>query len=113
MKWHFLVIILACSAKSISQTSANSTAPRAISRMQPQKNAGELATGAVFLDVDKLAPFVGGAAIVYKGNSTAIINASGKFIVPFNKYQTIEYATVSNESFNIMSPKNVFFLAKK
>jgi hypothetical protein len=112
MKWHLLLIMLVFSAKTIAQTFAGSAAPVALSPLQPQKNAGGLATGVVSLEVDKLGPFAGGAAIVYKGSSTAMIDASGRFIVPFNKYQSIEYATVSNESFNIMSPKNVFFLAK-
>src|SRR5690606_39359120 len=52
-----------------------------------QLKAGSIHPDAVVLDVDELYPFYNGAAIVRKGSATALINAKGEFIVPFNKYK--------------------------
>lgn len=66
-----------------------------------QLKAGSIHPDAVVLNVDKLHPFYNGAAIVQKGKSTALINAKGEFIVPFNKYDI-----------DVQKSKNGFFLLK-
>ena len=48
--------------------------------------AGDVAPDAVYIDADYLYPFNGGAAVVKKGDATALIDKTGKFIVPYNKY---------------------------
>ena len=60
--------------------------PKATSRKGNGFNPGDISPNAKYLDVDVLEPFSGGAAIVRKGTSTALIDTGGNFIVPFNKY---------------------------
>jgi len=48
---------------------------------------GDIALNAVYIDADDLYPFNGGAAIVQKGDATALIDKTGKFVVPYNKYK--------------------------
>lgn len=56
---------------------------------------GDIHPDAVVLDVDKLYNFYEGAAIVERGSSTALINAKGEFLVPFNTYDFLP-----NDSYN-------------
>ncbi len=65
-----------------------------------QLKAGSIHPDAVVLDVDELYPFYNGAAIVRKGSATALINAKGEFIVPFNKYK---FDTNSKNGFFIVT----------
>jgi hypothetical protein len=53
--------------------------------------AGDLAPGAVSLDVDRLYPFNKGAALVKKGIECALIDTKGNFIVPFGEYDIYDY----------------------
>ncbi|PWK80023.1 WG repeat protein [Mucilaginibacter oryzae] len=54
-------------------------------------NAGEIAPGAVSLDVDRMYDFNNGLAVVQKGSSTAVINPKGTIVVPFNTYDFSYY----------------------
>ena len=47
---------------------------------------GDIAPNAVYIDADNLYPFNEGAAIVTKGDASALIDKTGKFIVPYHKY---------------------------
>lgn len=62
---------------------------------QQSLKPGDVHPDAVVLDVDKLYDFHEGAAIVEKGSSTALINAKGEFLVPFNTYDFLP-----NDSYN-------------
>ena len=59
------------------------------------QSAGEVHPNAVYLEVDDMELFNAGAAVVRKGNSTALIDRNGKFIVPFNKHSFQPYSTSS------------------
>ena len=48
---------------------------------------GDVAPNAKVIDADVMHEFNNGAAIVQKGNSDALIDINGNFIVPFNKYK--------------------------
>ena len=48
---------------------------------------GQMAKDAKSLDVDQIQPFNGGAAVVLKGSSSALIDSGGNLVVPFNKYR--------------------------
>nr|HMQ44703.1 hypothetical protein [Mariniflexile sp.] len=70
-------------SKTIQKTE-KTTAPTINSN---KLEAGSIHANAVVLDVDNFYPFYNGAAIVEKGSATALINAKGEFIIPFNKYK--------------------------
>ena len=53
---------------------------------------------AKIIDCDQLGPFDMGAAIIKKGQSTALIDSAGNFVVPFNKYKFIEYISTNIEN---------------
>lgn len=51
--------------------------------------AGKISNDVRYIDCDELYDFNMGAAIIKKGNSYALINSKGDFIIPFNKYSKI------------------------
>ncbi|GAB1462291.1 WG repeat-containing protein [Pedobacter sp.] len=51
--------------------------------------AGAISKNVKYIDCDEIRDFNRGAAIIKKGNSFALINSQGEFIVPFNKYSEI------------------------
>lgn len=57
-----------------------------INGVQKQNKAGTIHPDAVVLDADRLGTFNDGLSIVAKGNSTALINAKGEFVVKYNSY---------------------------
>ncbi|MEP7372388.1 MAG: WG repeat-containing protein [Chitinophagaceae bacterium] len=58
-----------------------------IKPVKGQLKPGDIAPNAKVLDTDIMNEFNNGAAIVQKGNSEALIDITGNFIVPFNKYK--------------------------
>ena len=103
-----------------TQTS-NSTSVKAGSGLTLTPKPGQLATNAKSLDVDQIQPFDGGAAVVLKGSSSALIDSAGKLVVPFNKYQIMfETQTgflpggvhVNPGFFQFVSPNRGFLNAK-
>lgn len=68
------------------------------SRLKP----GSLSQNAVILDAEQLFPMYEGAAIIKKGNSTALIDSKGMYLAPYNKYE-----------FDYSKSKNGFFLINK
>lgn len=58
--------------------------------VKAQLKPGEISPTAKVLDADKIGHFNKGAAIIQKGNLTALIDSSGNFIVPYGVYQ-LEY----------------------
>ena len=83
-------------SKTIQKTE-KTTAPTINSN---KLEAGSIHANAVVLDVDNFYPFYNGAAIVEKGSATALINAKGEFIIPFNKYK---FDTNSKNGFFIVT----------
>ena len=73
-------------APGTTQTS-NSTSVKTGSGLILTPKPGQLAKNAKSLDVDQIEPFNGGAAVVLKGSSSAMIDSAGDIVVPFNKYQ--------------------------
>lgn len=59
---------------------------------------GDIAFDAVYVDADRLSGFSGGAAVIYKGSSIAIIDAKGKAVVPYNKYTSITAVSPHSKS---------------
>src|SRR5882757_2982554 len=55
-----------------------------------QTKPGDIDPNAKVLAVDKLYLFSDGVARVQKGNSYALIDASGNFVVPFNKWSILK-----------------------
>lgn len=56
-----------------------------------QSKAAEIDGNAIKIELsefDQMEPFYEGFAVIQKGQSTAIINKQGEFLVPFNKYQS-------------------------
>lgn len=51
-----------------------------------QLKAGDIHPNAVYVDAEFLNPFNQGAAVIRKGNATAMIDATGKIIIPYNKF---------------------------
>ena len=51
---------------------------------------GDIAPDAKVIDADYLHPFNKGAAVVTKGTAYGLIDMTGNFIVPYNKYRKIE-----------------------
>lgn len=58
--------------------------------------AGKVTPKTKMIDCDKMSEINDGAAVIKKGESFAIIDTSGNFIVPFNKYKEIEMNLVEN-----------------
>mgnify|MGYP003645226297 CR=1 FL=1 len=63
---------------------------------------GSISQNAVVLDAEQLFPIYEGAAIIKKGNSTALIDTKGMYLAPYNKYE-----------FDYNKSKNGFFLINK
>lgn len=84
-----------------TEKTKNTSEEKKVTKNSNQLKAGSIHPDAVELDVDKLYPFYNGAAIVQKGKSTALINAKGEFIVPFNKYDI-----------DVQKSKNGFFMLR-
>lgn len=61
---------------------------------QAQNKAGELSATVKYIDADEIGPFNQGAAVIRKGTATALIDASGNFIIPYNKYN-LAYTNVT------------------
>src|SRR6185503_2002927 len=55
-----------------------------------QLKPGDVHPNAKVLDVDELFPFSDGVARIRKGPSTALIESSGNFVVPFNKWDILK-----------------------
>lgn len=71
---------------------ANGTAAPGIPASNNNPNIyqiGKLAPNAKVIDCDHMYPFNLGAAIIQKGQSYALIDPAGNFIVPWNKYSSI------------------------
>lgn len=68
-----------------------------------QLKPGDIDPNAKVLDVDQLFPFSDGVARVRKGTAFALIDSSGKFIVPFNKW---DITTDSKSGMLIVKDKN-------
>ena len=84
---------------AIFKTSAKNTAQPVsgqseIAPVINKGNAGELSHDAVSLEVDKMFDFNNGVAVVVRGTSSALINAKGAIVVPFNTYD-FPYYTIS------------------
>lgn len=88
----FLFIIYACFS-FLSLTAQQNKS----SKSSNGAKAGDVAPNAKYLDVDALEPFNRGAAIVRKGEATALIDTSGNFIIPFNKYNFL--TTIEQNAF--------------
>jgi hypothetical protein len=82
--------------KTVQKTEQTKSSPTNSNNLK----VGSIHPNAVVLDVDELHPFYNGAAIVRKGSATALINAKGEFIVPFNKYK---FNTNSKNGFFIVT----------
>lgn len=52
----------------------------------------KIAANAKYIDASQVYPFINGKAIVKKGEAFGVIDTSGNFIVPYNKYPVIAYA---------------------
>lgn len=65
-----------------SQPSRQVTIGSQTNKLKP----GDALPDAKNIDADKLGNFVGGAAVITKGYSTALIDAKGNYVVPYNKY---------------------------
>jgi hypothetical protein len=80
-------IALLISPAAFTQTSSgtNGTAKNS-SALKP----GEVHPDAKYIDAESLGNFSGGAAVITKGASTALIDAKGNFIVPYNKYMFMD-----------------------
>ncbi|WP_192350558.1 WG repeat-containing protein [Algoriphagus sp. Y33] len=48
---------------------------------------GRIAANAVQLDADRFGHFNNGKAIIHKGTASAMINADGQFVIPYNTYR--------------------------
>lgn len=72
-------------------------------------NPGDVLPDAKYVDADELVPFSGGAAVVKKGTATALIDAKGNFIVPYNTYKFLDdYYYQSNATTYGMVQKGLF-----
>lgn len=58
----------------------------ALSAQSQSAKAGDPAPNAKFLDADQLYSFNAGSALIRKGTSSALIDAHGNFVAPFNTY---------------------------
>jgi|GEM_PF-1933910 len=52
-----------------------------------QVAGGKLASDVVYIEADRLSDFNKGKAIIQKGTATAMIDAKGNIVVPFNRYR--------------------------
>lgn len=52
-------------------------------------NPGAIAKNVKYIEADKLHPFKEGVARIEKGQSTALIDTNGNFIIPYNKYNIL------------------------
>jgi WG containing repeat len=75
MKYYNLILVAFFTALNLKSIVAQTLKP------------GDIAPNAKVLDADIMNEFNNGAAIVQKGNSDALIDINGNFIVPFNKYK--------------------------
>jgi hypothetical protein len=62
--------------------------------------AGKITPSTKMIDCDEMSEINDGAVVIKKGNSFAIIDTSGNFLVPFNKYKEIELNSVENTGVN-------------
>lgn len=69
-----------------SQISRKSAINKKVTPLRVAKNVIRLNATAVKIDADKLHPFKHGYAVIEKGESFALIDATGKIVVPYNKY---------------------------
>ena len=54
---------------------------------KPVSAAGSISPSAIYIDADYFGDFVMNAAVIQKKNSSALISASGEFIIPYNKME--------------------------
>ncbi|WP_130854990.1 WG repeat-containing protein [Olivibacter jilunii] len=60
---------------------------QSISRSRNQIVGDKLAADVVYIEADRLCDFNKGKAIIQKGTATAMIDAKGNIVVPFNRYR--------------------------
>ncbi len=64
--------------------------------VKAQQKPGDISPTAKFIDADKIGYFNKGAAIIQKGELTALIDSSGNFIIPYGVY-LLEYVQDRDE----------------
>ena len=84
--------------KKINEETSEDQESKNISNTSEPKKV-KVVSNPIVLDADKLFPFYNGAAIIQKGQATALINSKGEVIVPFNQYD-----------FDPIRSKNGFFI---
>lgn len=95
---------------SSSSHSAINTIPENTFSSAGNLKAGENIDGVKQLDADKLGPFIKGAAILQKINATALIDASGNFIIPYNQYKISYIPSAYSQSYVL--PVGIFAAEK-
>ena len=94
-------------SKQTSTTVSTSTA-----NSKAGLKAGDIMPGAKYIDADQLSPFNNGAAVIRKGNSYALIDTKGNFIIPFNVYSNLSFTSSMNNSGNTIGFNGIFSYAK-
>ncbi len=64
-----------------------------------------------YIDASRVNPFVNGAAIVMKGEAYGLIDTTGNFVIPYNKYKSIAY--VGKHLLTAFDGKGEFLLNSK
>lgn len=98
------------------QNTGTSTVPQQTTNIHTSSKKGpkpgDLAPDVKYIEADELGQFSGGAAIVKKGLSTALIDAKGNFIVPYNTYnfaeQSMRMTLISHRGFVNFVPSGLF-----
>src|SRR5690606_28294 len=71
--------------KSETETETKPIAPNGTNFLH--LHGGEIAENVVYVDADRFGHFNHGKAIVHKGTASAMINADGQFVFPYNTYR--------------------------
>lgn len=86
-------------AKNEAETPSGNTKSENVLHLQ----GGLITENVVYLDADRMGHFNNGKAIIHKGTASAMINAAGQFVFPYNTYRFFDidntYVFKENEVF--------------